>query len=297
MVTSLKTSAPLFLVQQDRRSKLGLSHITFWFLRNSLALIAIMQTCLVPALGTDIHSPTRSWVPIMAKKISASVGKGGVNHRQDVREVQRLLNAKIDQLTPLRALAVDGLVGRNTINAIMEFQRRVVGFHNPDGRVDPGGKTETALRKDAASPSPPTGSPANLTAQFESTSRSGQTRQMMTGRITINNHTYDFRSGGHGRGYLPTGTYSVTPHRWDRSESGFSVDGVGFSFAVSDAYDSRVGDTRTLLRIHPDGGSPGTNGCIGIVGSAAVQRRFREDMRSEFNRANNQVSLRVISRL
>jgi hypothetical protein len=116
---------------------------------------------------------------------------------------------------------------------------------------------------------------------------------MMTGRITINNQTYDFRSGGHGRGNLPPGNYTVTPHLWDRSENSFSVGGVGYSFAMSDAYDSRVDATRTLLRIHPDGGVQGTLGCIGIVGNAATQRAFREDMRAEFSRSNNRFTLTV----
>ncbi|MCA9140656.1 MAG: hypothetical protein KDB00_27980 [Planctomycetales bacterium] len=229
----------------------------------------------------------------MAKKISASVGKGGKNSPSDVRIVQELINNQLGNITPIRRLVVDGDAGKKTIAAIEEFQRRVVGMRQPDGRVDVGGKTFKALIGESSQPKRP--APPNLTARFESASRTGQTRQMMSGRITINNHTYDFRSGGHGRGFLPAGTYTVTPHRWDRSESGFSVGGVGFSFAVSDAYDSRVGDTRTLLRIHPDGGSPGTNGCIGIVGNATVQRAFREDMRTEFGRSNNQVSLQVVN--
>ena len=234
----------------------------------------------------------------MAKKISGSVGKGGKNRPADVRVIQELINQNIHKIRPTRPLAVDGAVGPKTIGAITEFQSRVLRFSRPDGRVDPGGKTERALLSGAnsAPPARQPGAPPNLTAQFESASREGQLRQMMTGRITVNNRTYSFRSGGHGRGFLPTGTYSVTPHRWDRGERGFSVGGVGYSFAVSDAYDSRVGDTRTLLRIHPDGGSAGTNGCIGIVGDAAVQRRFREDMRTELQRSDNRVSLRVVNR-
>lgn len=228
----------------------------------------------------------------MAKKISGSVGKGGKNKPADVRIVQELLNANISKITPLRSLVVDGDVGPKTVNVIEEFQRRVVGMTRPDGRVDPGGRTITSLHGGTTATLTP---PPNLTAQFESSSRSGQLRQMMSGRITVNNRTYEFRSGGHGRGYLPAGTYSVTPHRWDRSERGFSVGGVGYSFAVSNAYDTRVGDTRTLLRIHPDGGSVGTNGCIGIVGNSSVQERFREDMRAELNRSNDRVSLRVVN--
>lgn len=221
--------------------------------------------------------------------IMQSVGKGGRNRSDDVRAVQKLINENIGRITPLALLDEDGDIGPKTIGAIEEFQRRVVRMTKPDGRVDPNGATLLALQSGA----PPVSAPPNLTAQFESTSRAGQRRQMMTGRITVNNRTYDFRSGGHGRGNLPAGRYTVTPHLWDRSESGFSVGGVGYSFALSDAYDSRVGDTRTLLRIHPDGGVVGTNGCIGIVGSADVQRTFREDMRSELNRHNGSVELAV----
>lgn len=217
--------------------------------------------------------------------IRYSVGFKGRNRPDDVTVVQTLLNAKGAK----PALQVDGKVGPKTIHAIRAFQ---AGFMNrPDGRVDPGGKTLAKLsgKKVAASPPPP-----NLTARFETSSRTGQTRQMMTGRITVNKRTYSFRSGGHGRGNLPPGEYTVTPHLWNRSERGFSVGGVGYSFAVSDAYDARVKDTRTLLRIHPDGGSAGTNGCIGIVGDAAVQRQFREDMRAELKRHKNKVKLKVI---
>ena len=68
---------------------------------------------------------------------------------------------------------------------------------------------------------------------------------------------------------------------------------INYSFAVSDKYDSRVGGTRRLLRIHPDGGSAGTEGCIGIVGNAAVQRQFREDMRAELARNGGRFTLNV----
>ena len=72
-----------------------------------------------------------------------------------------------------------------------------------------------------------------------------------------------------------------------------SVGGVGYSFAMSDKYDSRVNGTRTLLRIHPDGGSAGTEGCLGIVGNADVQRRFREDMLAEIRRNGGSYTLTV----
>ena len=52
-------------------------------------------------------------------------------------------------------------------------------------------------------------------------------------------------------------------------------------------------DTRTLLRIHPDGQGPGTIGCIGIVGDGAVQRRFRDDMLEEIRRNGGSFTLKV----
>jgi len=253
--------------------------------RNKQAKVTI--TCTTHYLVTTFNERH----PIVAKKISGSVGKGGKNKPADVHVVQELLNVNISKLAPLALLVIDEQVGSKTIGAIEEFQRRVVGMNRPDGRVDPAGKTLSTLIANVKKTPPP----PNLTAQFEATSRAGQPRQMMSGRITVNNQTYDFCSGGHGRGYLPAGTYVVTTHRWDRSERGFSVGGVGYSFAVSDKYDTRVGDTRTLLRIHPDGGSAGTNGCIGIVGNASVQRTFREGMRAGLNRSSNRVSLRVVN--
>lgn len=133
----------------------------------------------------------------------------------------------------------------------------------------------------------------NLTATVDKITNKGARNQMTTGRITVNGHEYTYRSGGHGRGNLPNGDYKVTPHMWSRNTPGMVVDGVGFSFALSDKFDPRVGGTRSELRIHPDGGSAGTNGCIGIVGNGEVQKRFREDMRAELNRRGGSFTLHV----
>ena len=42
-------------------------------------------------------------------------------------------------------------------------------------------------------------------------------------------------------------------------------DGVGFSVDLSDKWDPALKRTRSLLRIHPDGNLPGTQGCVGII--------------------------------
>lgn len=135
--------------------------------------------------------------------------------------------------------------------------------------------------------------PGNLTAKFEGTEKVGQTNQLKTGKITINGNTYSFTSGGWGRGNLPAGSYRVSGGV-STSESGMVVDGVGFKFNLSNKYDSRVGGaTRSGLLIHPDGGSRGTAGCIGIVGNGAVQRRFAQDMKAELARRGGSFILNV----
>lgn len=133
----------------------------------------------------------------------------------------------------------------------------------------------------------------NRTATFDRVTKAGQRNQMVTGRVTVNGRTYQFRSGGFGRGNLPKGDYVIRPHLQNRSNRSMNVGGVGYSFAMSDKYDSRVKGTRRLLRVHPDGGSPGTEGCMGIIGNAATQRRFRADMNAELKRNGGRFTLRI----
>ena len=83
-------------------------------------------------------------MPVLTATVLASVGRGGVNRTSDVETVQFLLNRFALELgiTPLK---VDGHCGAMTERAIVEFQRRFVNRANPDGRVDPGGRTIAAL--------------------------------------------------------------------------------------------------------------------------------------------------------
>ncbi|MGY3319576.1 peptidoglycan-binding domain-containing protein [Arthrobacter sp. TE12232] len=75
--------------------------------------------------------------------ISSSVGKGGVNRPDDVKEVQRVLS-DLEIAAGAVPLNVDGLVGIATQGAISRFQEQ-----NPDlprdGKIDPGGPTFTRL--------------------------------------------------------------------------------------------------------------------------------------------------------
>jgi hypothetical protein len=79
--------------------------------------------------------------------IGASVGKGGVNRKEDVTIVQELLAPHAAALGR-PPLDVDGAYGDNPFQAIRLYQERVVGGGagaRPDGKVDPGGRTWQAL--------------------------------------------------------------------------------------------------------------------------------------------------------
>jgi hypothetical protein len=90
------------------------------------------------------------------------------------------------------------------------------------------------------------------------------------GRYTVN-------SGGGARnhrarnGPTPPGIFRVSNHRPNRTTEGMVLNGVGYSFDL-DATDGTPVYGRTLFRIHPDGGSPQTNGCLGIREGASVLR-------------------------
>jgi len=63
---------------------------------------------------------------------------------------------------------------------------------------------------------------------------------------------------------VPAGRFVASNFR-ERTEVAMVRDGVGFSVDLSDTWDSELGRTRSLLRIHPDGNLPGTQGCVGIL--------------------------------
>jgi hypothetical protein len=64
-------------------------------------------------------------------------------------------------------------------------------------------------------------------------------------------------------GPTPPGIYRVSNHRRNRTTTGMVLNGVGFSFDL-DPTDGTQVYGRSLFRIHPDGGNPQTNGCLGI---------------------------------
>ncbi len=186
-----------------------------------------------------------------------------------------------------RGLKVDGIAGRRTLAAL----------NSPD-RMDTPRPTTTGGGGRVDADRPTNGGAANGTARLNNQPAG---RGLATGTITVNGRSYQFNSGSRNLFSVPQGTYRVTAHRNSRSDAGFTRDGVGFSFRIEDSrrpnsdrmYDARAGRDRSLLRIHPDGGARGTEGCIGIVGDAATLRQFREDMNAELRRNGGTYTLRV----
>ena len=80
--------------------------------------------------------------------IQKSVGDQGVNDKVDVKVIQAALNLAHSAAFKFKnRLIVDGKNGNKTITAIELFQKDIVKLNNPDGRIDVGGKTLKALKK------------------------------------------------------------------------------------------------------------------------------------------------------
>jgi hypothetical protein len=78
------------------------------------------------------------------------------------------------------------------------------------------------------------------------------------GKIKINGKSFNFVSGGRGRGSAPFGTYRMGALSGFRAPKGTWVPG----YHLSDAYDPFVKDTRRGLFIHP--GHDASAGCVAI---------------------------------
>jgi peptidoglycan hydrolase-like protein with peptidoglycan-binding domain len=203
----------------------------------------------------------------------------------------------------------DGVFGQRTEGAVRDFQRaqglrvdgvagrRTLAALNGVDRMEPSRPGATGTnRVDPSSPTPNGG--VNGTARLNNYPNGPG---LATGTITVNGNTYQFNSGSGSRYSVPRGTYNVRRHLDRRTTPGFERDGVGYSYILEDdrrrgsdsMRDPRTGRTRTLLRIHPDGGPRGTQGCIGIVGDAETLLRFQRDLRAELSRNGGRYTLRV----
>jgi len=78
--------------------------------------------------------------------ITQSVGDKGKNIKSDVLQIQTALNNVRPALTAI-PLKVDGIYGENTGAAIIAFQKKHLVMFNPDGRIDPNGRTIQKLKQ------------------------------------------------------------------------------------------------------------------------------------------------------
>lgn len=121
-----------------------------------------------------------------------------------------------------------------------------------------------------------------------------------TGTITLRDPvsdavlgSYDFATGGFGRGSAPFGVYELgtfrdandDPHhigpRWMIRQQGRTEDGQ--------AYDPRVEDVRTQLELHAAKRRPGTKGCIGVLGGERVWQEFMRNLTHIINQVGQVV--------
>lgn len=101
------------------------------------------------------------------ESIVSSVGKEGKNNFKDVVTVQTLINGCIHLLKPLTLLEPDGKVGKKTIEAIELFQRNVIKMVNPDGRIDPSGKTIQLLNQKYVANNKPSAKEINISGAIK----------------------------------------------------------------------------------------------------------------------------------
>jgi hypothetical protein len=110
-----------------------------------------------------------------------------------------------------------------------------------------------------------------------------------TGTITLRDPitgallgSYEFATGGFGRGSAPFGTYELGAFRgtnddprrigprWMIKQLGQSEDG--------EAYDPRVKGMRTALELHSAHRSTGSQGCIAVIGGPEVWEEFMHNL-------------------
>lgn len=99
----------------------------------------------------------------------------------------------------------------------------------------------------------------------------------------------DFRTTN---GPIPPGIYRLSNYR-ARSTDGMVLNGVGYSFDLDPIHGTRVFG-RSLFRLHPDGGSPQTNGCLGVrppTDVASQLQQCRDRLRSLVNSGRVEVSV------
>jgi len=75
------------------------------------------------------------------------------------------------------------------------------------------------------------------------------------------------RSGPYGQGSLPAGSYEGSNLRYRTNAAMTDREGFGWSLNLQPLFQTG----RTLLRIHPDGNTPGSLGCIAVMNPNTIE--------------------------
>ena len=136
--------------------------------------------------------------------------------------------------------------------------------------------------------------------EYYKKSRTGNLCREGTMTLYNNDNTvagsYYFMNGPWGKGAIPLGIYTISGGQRTNQKAMSIKDPVsgkksGWKFNVSDVYDSRVGATRSLLRIHPDGNTPGSEGCFVISGTYDTLEDFYTKLKAILKANNGKVKL------
>lgn len=85
-------------------------------------------------------------------RITDSVGIGAKNKAEDIKAVQTALNKILHLIPPTQKVIVNGSLGSvpansNTVKAIKAFQRQILRYAAPDGKIDLNGKTHKKINE------------------------------------------------------------------------------------------------------------------------------------------------------
>jgi muramidase (phage lysozyme) len=153
------------LIRHGEYTNTGGPHIHIGHYDGSHAGSVILKLEGLTPAGKGVYSPqtlpigngtplkTSPSTPASNDALFQSVGQDGINKTADIKTIQVLLNLAQQRLNTagvsferFKLLKEDGIIGNFTITAIKIFQRDVLGFVPPDGRVDAGGKTLRTLK-------------------------------------------------------------------------------------------------------------------------------------------------------
>ena len=174
-----------------------------------------------------------------------------------------------------------GVLGAKTIDEAIEAQARTGYATDPNygaklSAINSRNSTETGARQETPSMGPEKVKGDTIIPAVEKEKRAFKN----TGTITLPDpetkelRTFNFVTGGGGRGSAPTGIYDIDPNmmrggslgdRWVLTQKGQRHD---------TAWDPEQNLTRYNLRIHQAHGQ-GTLGCIGILGGSKVYEDFQ----------------------